>query len=206
MKYKKPPISRKKQQFDKNKVDFFFKKGDLVSIFTPRGKEGLSYKLTIKNHGPFTVVKRLSDVHYRVKPGVRNEPFQTVHVRRMMRYYPEPVDTDSDSEYGSEQNLNEKREHAAAQHSGGVPQDDASVHKGKPRAAEQKQKQTDSAPRDKPTIIDSKPGQNGDFSQFLLRVGNEQFWVTKEELSPDLLLEYEATRRRRRASRRAKNS
>ena len=197
--------SRKKEHFDKNKIDFFFKKGDKVNIFTPRGKEGLSYKLTQKNRGPYIVVKRLSDVHYRVKPGIRNEPFQTVHIRRMMRYYPEPVDTDSsDSDSDTEQHSIKNRNRNAVRHSldrkHSLSENSSPPESQAARNTEQKC----SSPQNRPTIIDSKPGQNGDFSRFLLRIGNEQFWVTKEELSSDLLLQYEATRRSRRASRRAR--
>ena len=55
--------AKRKATFDKNQVDVEFKKGDLVTIFTPRTKEGLSLKLTQKNSGPFTIVKKLSPVH-----------------------------------------------------------------------------------------------------------------------------------------------
>ena len=192
---------KKKEQFDKRKVDHFFEKGDLVSIYRPRGKEGLSYKLTVKNSGPYTVVKRLSDVHYRVKPGVRNEPFQTVHIRQLMRYYPEPVSSDSESdsdESSAESDSSKSRinSHDSKENNNQSPvlRDSQDYNKEKGNS-----EIPDNA---KPTIIDEKPNPSGDGLLFLLRTGTDQFWVSREEVSADIMQTYENNRRSRRAQHR----
>ncbi|MCX6654290.1 MAG: hypothetical protein NTY03_04115 [Candidatus Bathyarchaeota archaeon] len=44
-----------KSRYDKTHKEVKFKEGELVMVYFPVGKEGLSYKLLAKWDGPFTV-------------------------------------------------------------------------------------------------------------------------------------------------------
>jgi len=220
----------KKEYFDRKKNDFQFKVGDLVNIFTPRGKLGLSYKLTQKNTGPFKIIQVMSPVHYKVEPGRKNDPYQIVNIRRLMPHYSEPKDPYI--EY--EKNLQNSPNVAVPDASVPNPVDDPpnlsdapppSTGVQTPPSNVQLPEQSDAppsvvplpptAPRTRksrsvavtkslePIIIDSIPGESGDCVSYLLRVGDEQFWVSKEEVSTTLLKSYERTRRSKRAAQRS---
>ncbi|GFY71421.1 uncharacterized protein TNIN_484401 [Trichonephila inaurata madagascariensis] len=65
--------------------------GELVLVFTPFRKDGLSEKLLRRYFGPYRVVKKLSEVTYEVEElgpsPQRRKPTQVVHVLRMKKYY-----------------------------------------------------------------------------------------------------------------------
>lgn len=82
--------------------------GDLVWIFTPVRKVGLSEKLLKRYFGPYRVLRQLSDVTYEVEDcdltSRRRKRKDTVHVLRMKPYYDPnvqneniPDDTNPDS-------------------------------------------------------------------------------------------------------------
>lgn len=73
---------RQKKYHDKKLNWENFKIGDLVFVYFPRHKSGLSPKLTSYWHGPFKVLAQLSDVNYKVNCGPRDTP-QVIHVDRM---------------------------------------------------------------------------------------------------------------------------
>ncbi|KAL3853042.1 hypothetical protein ACJMK2_016626 [Sinanodonta woodiana] len=73
---------RQKRFYDSRLKWEQFKPGDSVWVYTPQRKPGLSSKLQSWWKGPFQVVKRLSDVTYRVKCGYKCKP-QVIHVDRM---------------------------------------------------------------------------------------------------------------------------
>ncbi|XP_028417630.1 uncharacterized protein LOC114542077 [Dendronephthya gigantea] len=58
---------------------------DLVWLFNPRRKKGRSSKLTRPWEGPFTVVKRLNDLVYRIRKNMQTKP-KVVHRNRLWKY------------------------------------------------------------------------------------------------------------------------
>ena len=86
----------KAQQKDRRRYDskhrmVTYEPGDLVWIFTPVRKIGLSEKLLKRYFGPYQVLRRLSDVTYEVADfdpsSRRRKPKDVVHVLRMKPYY-----------------------------------------------------------------------------------------------------------------------
>ncbi|XP_055951692.1 uncharacterized protein LOC129987783 [Argiope bruennichi] len=80
--------------------------GDLVWIYTPVRKVGLSEKLLRRYFGPYQVLRRLSDVTYEVQDfdpeSRRRRPRDVVHVLRMKPYH----DPDKQIEIEDSQNEN----------------------------------------------------------------------------------------------------
>jgi len=79
------------QRYDSRHRMVNYKPGDLVWIFTPVRKVGLSEKLLKKYFGPYKVLRKLSDVNYEVEdfdPSSRRRKCKDiVHVLRMTPYY-----------------------------------------------------------------------------------------------------------------------
>ncbi|GBN96352.1 hypothetical protein AVEN_13907-1 [Araneus ventricosus] len=63
----KLPRERMKTRYDSRATDHHFKEGDLISEYNPKRRRGLSTKLQQNWEGPYTVVKKLNDVVYRVQ-------------------------------------------------------------------------------------------------------------------------------------------
>jgi len=62
-----------------------FSRGDLVWLYSPQRKKGISPKLMRPWKGPFTVTKRLNDLVYRIQLGPRTKP-KVVHHNRLWKY------------------------------------------------------------------------------------------------------------------------
>ena len=62
-----------------------FDSGDLVWLFNPQRKKGISPKLSTKWEGPYTIQKRINDVVYRIRRGPRAKA-KVVHRDRLWRY------------------------------------------------------------------------------------------------------------------------
>ncbi|GFT83728.1 transposon Ty3-I Gag-Pol polyprotein [Trichonephila clavipes] len=79
-----------KCRYDERHWTVNYKDGDLVWIFTPIRKVGLSEKLLQRYFGPFRVTKRLSEVTYEVEPcecmRSKRKLRDVVHVLRMKPY------------------------------------------------------------------------------------------------------------------------
>lgn len=79
-----------------------YKTGDLVWIFTPVRKVGLSEKLLKRYFGPYQVLRQLSDVTYEVQDfdpsSRRRKQKDVVHVLRMKPYFDPEDQLPSDSE------------------------------------------------------------------------------------------------------------
>ena len=82
---------RDRRRYDAKHRMVYYKPGDLVWIFTPVRKVGLSEKLLKRYFGPYQVLRRLSDVTYEVqdldKSSRRRKIRDVVHVLRMKPYY-----------------------------------------------------------------------------------------------------------------------
>ena len=64
-----------------------FHEGDLVLLYNPQRKKGVSPKLQPQWDGPYQVVKRINDVVYRIHSSTRNRnKMKVVHLERLARY------------------------------------------------------------------------------------------------------------------------
>ncbi|KYB24698.1 hypothetical protein TcasGA2_TC031841 [Tribolium castaneum] len=83
----------KRQGYDKDRYDSFhrhvdFSVGEQVKMFVPRRKIGKSPKLMCRWFGPYTVVKKISDVNYELELGTKKKPKrEVVHVSRILKYH-----------------------------------------------------------------------------------------------------------------------
>ncbi|KAJ8050273.1 hypothetical protein HOLleu_03410 [Holothuria leucospilota] len=75
----------KQKKFHDRTSDQVFNKGDFVWLMNSNKKKGLSPKLRRKWIGPGLILKRVTDVIYRVKMGPKRRP-QVVHCDRLKPY------------------------------------------------------------------------------------------------------------------------
>lgn len=82
---------RSKQRYDRRRKDVSYLPGDVVWLWTPLRKRGLSEKLLSHYTGPFIVVARLNDLNYVISPqstqGRRSRTTQVVHVARLKPFH-----------------------------------------------------------------------------------------------------------------------
>ncbi|GBM71640.1 hypothetical protein AVEN_269192-1 [Araneus ventricosus] len=76
---------RMKIRYDFRATDHHFKEGDLVWMYNPKQRRGLSPKLQQNWEGPYTVVKKLNDVVYRVQRLPNAKP-KVIHINRLAPY------------------------------------------------------------------------------------------------------------------------
>ncbi|GBM27337.1 hypothetical protein AVEN_217349-1 [Araneus ventricosus] len=76
---------RMKILYDSRATDHRFKEGDLVWMYNPKRRRGLSPKLQQNWEGPYTVVKKLNDVVYRVQRSPNAKP-KVIHINRLAPY------------------------------------------------------------------------------------------------------------------------
>ncbi|GBM66799.1 Transposon Ty3-I Gag-Pol polyprotein [Araneus ventricosus] len=76
---------RMKTRYDSRATDHHFKEGDLVWMYNPKRRRGLSPKLQQNWEGPYTVVKKLNDVVYRVQRSPSAKP-KVIHINRLAPY------------------------------------------------------------------------------------------------------------------------
>ncbi|GBO10562.1 hypothetical protein AVEN_49264-1 [Araneus ventricosus] len=68
-----------KTRHDSRATDHHFKEGVLVWMYNPKRRRGLSPKLQQNWEGPYTVVKKLNDVVYRVQRSPNAKP-KVLHI------------------------------------------------------------------------------------------------------------------------------
>ncbi|GBO13185.1 hypothetical protein AVEN_124409-1 [Araneus ventricosus] len=76
---------RMKTCYDSTATDRHFKEGDLVWMYNPKRRRGLSTKLQQNWEGPYTVIKKLNDVVYRVQRSPNTKP-KFIHINRLAPY------------------------------------------------------------------------------------------------------------------------
>ncbi|GBN09456.1 hypothetical protein AVEN_116683-1 [Araneus ventricosus] len=76
---------RMKTRYNSRVTDHHFKEGDLVWMYNPKRRRGLSPKLQQNWEGQYTVVKKLSDVVYRVQRSPIAKP-KVIHINRLLPY------------------------------------------------------------------------------------------------------------------------
>ena len=74
-----------KVRYDVDASNSQFEKGDNVWLYTPQKKKGLSPKLQRYWKGPYSVVKRINDLVYKIQSGPHTKPI-IVHRNRLWKY------------------------------------------------------------------------------------------------------------------------
>ncbi|GBM30912.1 hypothetical protein AVEN_9796-1 [Araneus ventricosus] len=74
-----------KTLYDSRATNPHFKDGDLVWMYNPKGRRGLSPKLQQNWEEPYTVVKKLNDVVYRVQRSPNAKP-KVIHINQLAPY------------------------------------------------------------------------------------------------------------------------
>ena len=74
-----------RRTYDTKSSDNTYKVGDPVWLYNPKRKKGISPKLSRNWEGPYTVVKRINDLVYRIQLGPRTKP-KVVHWNRLWCY------------------------------------------------------------------------------------------------------------------------
>ncbi|GBM16748.1 hypothetical protein AVEN_9347-1 [Araneus ventricosus] len=72
---------RMKTCYDSRATDYHFKEGDLVWMYNPKRRRGPSPKLQQNWEGPYTVVKKLNNVVYRVQRSPNAKPI-VIHINK----------------------------------------------------------------------------------------------------------------------------
>ncbi|GBN09183.1 hypothetical protein AVEN_186925-1 [Araneus ventricosus] len=73
---------RMKTRYDSRATDHRFKYGDLVWVYNPKRRRDLSPKLQQNWEGPYTAVKNLNDVVYKVQRSPIAKP-KVIHINRL---------------------------------------------------------------------------------------------------------------------------
>jgi transposase InsO family protein len=76
---------RMKKRYDVCASDEVFKVGELVWLYNPRRRKGLSPKLMCDWEGPCVIVKQINELLYRVRKSNRDKP-RIIHRNRLWRY------------------------------------------------------------------------------------------------------------------------
>ncbi|KAJ8945580.1 hypothetical protein NQ318_010437 [Aromia moschata] len=74
-----------KQRLDTTSTDTAFKPGDVVWLYAPKRTKGKSPKLQSNWEGPYTIIKKINDLVYRIQLSPRSKP-KVVHVERLAKY------------------------------------------------------------------------------------------------------------------------
>lgn len=74
-----------KERYDLSSHGEILKRGEAVWLFDPKRKKGVTPKLTRNWKGPYTVIKRINDLVYRIQLGPRTKA-RVVHRNRLWKY------------------------------------------------------------------------------------------------------------------------
>ncbi|KAJ8962108.1 hypothetical protein NQ318_018064 [Aromia moschata] len=74
-----------KQRLDTTSTETAFKPGDAVWLYAPKRTKGKSPKLQRNWEGPYTIIRKINDLVYRIQLSPRSKP-KVVHLERLARY------------------------------------------------------------------------------------------------------------------------
>ncbi|KAJ8943240.1 hypothetical protein NQ318_009931 [Aromia moschata] len=74
-----------KQRLDTTSTETAFKPGDAVWLYAPKRTKGKSPKLQSNWEGPYTIIKKINDLVYRIQLSPRSKP-KVVHLERFAKY------------------------------------------------------------------------------------------------------------------------
>ena len=83
---------RQKRYYDRKTCTTSFNEGQFVWLYNPSKKKGLSPKLQRRWEGPYLIIKKLSDVTYRIQSRQRGKK-KVVHFDRLKPYTGKPLET-----------------------------------------------------------------------------------------------------------------
>ena len=191
---------KKKEYYDRTHQDVKYFVGDLVNLFTPKKRLGFSTKLITKNSGPYTVVKKLSPVHYIIKPGVDGNPTQTAHVLRLLKYFPPVRGSNIENQSDDEPDLKESD-------SGDAWDSDEFLAPISRNRTSNRRRLKNSFPSrqvlSEPKILRRRVSDQGD-REYLVQIGNDQIWAKRNEISIKMLNDFETLSRKARTERRGR--
>ncbi|KAJ8944635.1 hypothetical protein NQ318_004722 [Aromia moschata] len=74
-----------KQRLDTTSTKTAFKPGDAVWLYAPKRTKGKISKLQSNWEGPYTIIKKINDLVYRIQLSTSSKP-KVVHLQRLARY------------------------------------------------------------------------------------------------------------------------
>ncbi|KAJ8958719.1 hypothetical protein NQ318_016447 [Aromia moschata] len=74
-----------KQRLDTTSTETALEPGDAVWLYAPKRMKGRSPKLQKNWEGPYTIIKKINDLVYRIQLSPRRKP-KVVHLERLARY------------------------------------------------------------------------------------------------------------------------
>ncbi|KAJ8934752.1 hypothetical protein NQ318_004602 [Aromia moschata] len=74
-----------KQRLDTTSKETAFKPGDAVWLYAPKRTKGKSPNLQSNWEGPYTIIKKINDLVYRIQLSPRSKP-NVVHLERLAKY------------------------------------------------------------------------------------------------------------------------
>ncbi|KAJ8961921.1 hypothetical protein NQ318_021540 [Aromia moschata] len=74
-----------KQRLDTTSTETAFKPGDAVWLYAPKRTKGKSPKLQSNWEDPYTIIKKINDLVYRIQLSPRSKP-KVVHLERLAKY------------------------------------------------------------------------------------------------------------------------
>ncbi|KAJ8935901.1 hypothetical protein NQ318_016234 [Aromia moschata] len=77
--------NKMKQRLDTTSTETAFEPGDAVWLYAPKRLKGRSPKLQKNWEGPYTIIKKINDLVYRIQLSPRSKP-KVVHLERLARY------------------------------------------------------------------------------------------------------------------------
>lgn len=92
-----------KLRFDDNRRDHNYQEGDLVLVFFPRVKKGLTPKFRQPWLGPMRVIRRVGTVDYEILDVKRKKKF-VIHVSKMKPYY-QRLGSSDESDHSSDEEI-----------------------------------------------------------------------------------------------------
>lgn len=91
--------NKMKDRYDRAMNSEGFKEGELVLLYNPQRKKGMSPKLQTSWEGPYKIVNRLNDVVYRIQSyTARRGKIKFVHLERLAPYGSEKLVSDRDDQ------------------------------------------------------------------------------------------------------------
>ncbi|KAJ8937816.1 hypothetical protein NQ318_003720 [Aromia moschata] len=81
----KTQSDKMKQRLDTTSTEAAFEPGDAVWLYAPKRMKGRSPKLQKNWEGPYTIIKKINDLVYRIQRSPRSKP-KVVHLERLTRY------------------------------------------------------------------------------------------------------------------------
>jgi len=187
---------KQKAHYDKTHFDVEFSVGDLVNLYTPVYKEGISHKLQPVITGPYRIERKKSPVTYEVSPGVKGGATQVIHVQRLRPRF--TISNDANAANSDDPPKPSTTKDRTPPLNNPSKYEPHSKSKGDDtlRSSSMFPNETEKQSI-VPLILSQRIGPDG--REFLLKLDADQVWVSASKLPPRLVRAFESSARRRRA-------